>query len=131
MRSHGKGSLSATTQVKVLSPEITRIALGQGFHFLETNIRTHVKGESVSDVPGSESVAGKRTVYIGTWENRSVPPGSDRGAEEATRTYGVSVVGLTRSRGVDRVMPVESQRKGALEGVSSLTQRDEACYAIH
>ncbi len=68
MRSHGKGSLSATTQVKVLSPEIFHIALGQGFHFLETNIRTLIKGESVSDVPGSESVAGKRTVNIGTWE---------------------------------------------------------------
>lgn len=68
MRSHGKGSLSATTQVKVLSPEITRIALGQGFHFLETNIRAYVKGEYVFDVPGSESVAGKRTVYVGTWE---------------------------------------------------------------
>ena len=48
MRSHGKGSLSATTQVKVSSPEIILIALGQGFHFLETNIRTHAKGESVS-----------------------------------------------------------------------------------
>jgi len=68
MRSHGKGSLSATTQVKVSSPEITRIALGQGFHILEANIRTYVKGEYVSDVPGSKSVAGKRTVYIGTWE---------------------------------------------------------------
>jgi len=43
MRSHGKGSLSATTQVKVLSPEIILVALGQGFHFLGTNIRTHVK----------------------------------------------------------------------------------------
>ncbi len=68
MRSHSEGRLSATTQVKVLSPEITRIALGQGFHDLEANIRTHAKGECVSDVPGSESVAGKRTVYIGTWE---------------------------------------------------------------
>ena len=68
MRSHREGSLSATTQVKVLSPEIILIALGQGFHSLETNISTHAKGESVLDVPGSESVAGKRTVYIGTWE---------------------------------------------------------------
>jgi len=32
MRSHGDGSLSAATQVKVLSPEITLVALGQGFH---------------------------------------------------------------------------------------------------
>ena len=117
--------------MKVLSPEIFHIALGQGFHFLETNIRTHAKGESVSDVPGSESVAGKRTVYIGTWENRSVPTRSFREAEEATREYGVSVVGLTRNRGVGRVMPVEFQRLGTLEGVSSLTQRDEVCYAIH
>jgi len=59
MRSHGEGSLSATTQVKVLSPEILLVALGQGFHVLEANIRIPVKGEGVSDVPGSESVAGK------------------------------------------------------------------------
>ena len=131
MRSHGKGSLSATTQVKVLSPEIILVALGQGFHFLETNIRTHVKGECDSDVPGSKSVAGKRTVYIGTWENRSVPTGSFQEAEEVTRKHGVSVVGLTHSRGVGRVMPVESQSLGTLEGVSSLTQRDEVCHAIH
>jgi len=141
VRSHGEGSLSATTsacacshadrQVKVLSPEIILVALGQGFHFLETNIRTHAKGESVSDVPGSESVAGKRTVYIGTWENRSVPTGSFQEAEEATRRYDVSVVGLTHSRGVGRVMPVASGSRRTLEGVSSLTQRDEVCHAIH
>ena len=116
MRSHGEGSLSATTQVKELSPEIILVALGQGFYPLETNIRTHVKGESVSDVPGSESVAGKRIVYIGTWENRSVPTGSFQGAEEATRKYGVSVVGLTHSRSVGRVMPVESRILGYSKG---------------
>jgi hypothetical protein len=129
MRSYGKGSLSATTQVKVSSPEITRIALGQGFHFLEANISTHATGECVSDVPGSKSVAGKRTVYIGTWENRGVPTGSFREAEEATRKYDVSVVGLTHSRGVDRVMPVESRCVETLEGVSSLTQRAKECHA--
>ena len=117
--------------MKELSPEIILVALGQGFYPLETNIRTHVKGESVSDVPGSESVAGKRIVYIGTWENRSVPTGSFQGAEEATRKYGVSVVGLTHSRSVGRVMPVESRKFGTFEGVSSLTQRDEVCHAIH
>ena len=105
MRSHGKGSLSATTQVKVLSPEILLLALGQGFHCLETNIKTRATGECVSDVPGSESVAGKRTVYIGTWENRSVPNGSCQGTEKVTKRYGVSVVGLTHSRGVAGVMP--------------------------
>ena len=121
MRSHGKGSLSATTQVKVLSPEIILIALGQGFHVLEANISTRAKGECVSDVPGSESVAGKQTVYIGTWENRSVPNGSCQGAEKVTRRYGVSVVGLTHSRGVAGVMP--GGAFFSLEGVSGLTQR--------
>jgi len=29
--------MSATTQVKVLSPEMFHIAQGQGFHFLEAN----------------------------------------------------------------------------------------------
>ncbi len=108
MRSHGKGGLSAATQVKVSSPEIILIALGQGFHFLEASIGMLVKGECISDVSGSESVAGKRTVYIGTWENRIAPKGSDHEAEEVTRSCGVSVVGLTHSRGVGRVMPVES-----------------------
>ncbi len=121
MRSPGKGVMSATTQVKVLSPEIIPIALGQGLHCLEASIGMHVKGECISDVPGSESVAGKRTVYIGTWENRSVPNGSCQGAEKVTRQYGVSVVGLTHSRGVAGVMP--GGAKSSLEGVSGLTQR--------
>lgn len=80
-------------------------------------------------MPGSESVAGKRSVYTGTWENRIVPIGSFQEAEEVTRRYGDSVVGLTHSRGVGRVMPVESESKGTLEGVSSLTQREEVCHA--
>ncbi len=76
MRSPGKGVMSATTQVKVWSPEILLVAQGQRFHHLEASIGMHVNGECISDVPGSESVAGKRTVYVGTWENRSVPNGS-------------------------------------------------------
>ncbi len=124
MRSHGKGSLSATTQVKVSSPEITLIALGQGFHVLETKISSHDKGECVPDVPGSKSVAGKRTVYVGTWENRDVPIGSFQEAEEATRKYGGSVVGLTHSRGVNRVMPVESRYLGHSKG-SALIRKSE------
>jgi hypothetical protein len=131
MWSHGNGSLSATTQVKVLSPENILVASGQGFHFLETNIRTPAKGEGISDEPGSESVAGERIVYIGTWENRNVPQGSSREAEEATRGYGVSVVGPIRSRGVNGVMPVESRGVGLLEGFGSSTQRDEVCHARH
>lgn len=38
MRSQREGGLSATTKVKVSSPEIINIALGQGFHVLEASI---------------------------------------------------------------------------------------------
>jgi hypothetical protein len=130
MRCQRKGGLSATTQVKVLSPEIHHIARGQGFHFLEASIAPCVKGEHVSDVPGSESVADKLTVHIGTWENHIVPSGSFQQAEEARRKYGDMVVGLTHSRGVTGVMSSESRKSGTLEGVSSRTQRDEVAYAI-
>ena len=67
MLSRRKGSLSATTQVKVLSSEIILIALGQGFHILETNISTFAKGENVSDVPESESVAGGSDTQLRSW----------------------------------------------------------------
>jgi hypothetical protein len=119
--------LSAVTGVKVLSSEIVYVALGQGFCLLETNIRTcdKSKGEYVSDVPGSEATAGRRIVYIGTWENRNTDSSGFQGAEEATRRQAVSVVGLTHSRGVGRVMPAESEKQRTLEGVSSLTQRGE------
>jgi len=42
MRSLGKGVMSATTQVKVLSPEMLLVALGQGFHFMEASIAADV-----------------------------------------------------------------------------------------
>ena len=122
MRSLGKGVCQPQCEsVKVLSPEIFLVALGQGIHNLEASIGMHVKGECVFDVSGSKSVAGERTVYVGTWENRSVPNGSCQGAEKVTKQYGVSVVGLTHSRGVAGVMP--GGAKSSLEGVSGLTQR--------
>ena len=134
MRSQREGGLSATTKVKVLSPEITNIAQGQGFHVLEASTAACANGERASGVPGSESVAGKSTAHIGTWENHIVPTCCDgaarrdrsfQQAEEARRKYGDMVVGLTHSRGVVGVMPGESPRAGTLEGVSSKTQRDE------
>jgi len=131
MRSQREGGLSATTKVKVCSPEIVNIARGQGFHILEASIATCVKGECVSGVPGSKSVAGNLTVHIGTWESHIVPNRSFQQAEEARRKYGGMAVGLTRSRGVVGVMPGASRRFGTLEGVSSKTQRDEEAYAIH
>ena len=128
MRCQRKGGLSATTQVKVLSPEIINIAQGQGFHCSEASIATCANGECVGDMPGSKSVAGRPTVHIGTWENHIVPNRSIQQAEEARRKYGDMVVGLTYSRGVVGVIPGESTC--SLEGVSSKTQRDEVVYAI-
>jgi len=69
MWSQREGGLSATTKVKVCDPEICNIARGQGIHRLEASIATCVKGECVSGVPGSKSVAGNSTVHIGIWEN--------------------------------------------------------------
>ena len=82
MRSQKDGGLSAITQVKVLNPEIVNVALGQGFHFLEASIAACAKGEHVSGVPGSESMAGNRTVHIGTWESHVAPGESFQQAEE-------------------------------------------------
>ena len=125
MRSLGKGVCQPQCEsVKVLSPEIFLVALGQGFHFLEASIGMHAKGECISGVSGSKSVAGKRTVYVGTWENRIAPNGSCQGAEKVTKQYGVSVVGLTHSRGVGRVMPVESRCTRHSKG-SALIRKDE------
>ena len=73
MRSQREDGVSATTRVKVLSPEIVNIAQGQGFHGLEAGIAARVIGECVGGVPGSESVAGNLTVHIGTWEGHVVP----------------------------------------------------------
>ena len=121
MRSLGKGVMSATTQVKVLSPEISPCCTGPRVTYPGSQHRYARNGERISDVPGSESVAGKRTDYIGTWENRNVPNRSCRGAEKVTKWYDVSVVGLTNIRGVAGVMPCGA--KGSLEVVSGLTQR--------
>ena len=98
MRSQREGGLSATTQVKVSSPEIYHNARGQGFHFLEASTDACVKGERVIGVPGSKSVAGKPTVHIGTWESHMVPDKSFQQAEEARRKYDDMAVGLTHSR---------------------------------
>jgi hypothetical protein len=129
VRSHGDGGESATTQVKVLSPEIILVALGQGFHPLEASTGARAKGECASSMPGSKSVAGQRTVCIGTWENRSVPFRSRQGAGKVTRRYDVPVVGPTHIRGVDGVMPVEGG--SPLEGVGRLTQGDGISHAAH
>ncbi len=71
MSSHREGDLSAATQVKVLSPEISIDARGQALHLAETSNGLRDKnGERNYGVPGSESAAGKSTVIAGTWEVR-------------------------------------------------------------
>ncbi len=80
-----KGEWSAITQVKVLSPEICLIALGQGFLHLEASSAARDKGECVSDVPGSESMAGHSMVHNGTWESHVVLERSLQRAEEAEK----------------------------------------------
>ena len=94
--------MSAATKVKVLSPEIRLIALGQGVPLLETNIGTHAKGECVFGVPGSQTVAGKQIVYTGTWESHGVFVVSFQQAEEARRKYGDVAVGSLHSREIGR-----------------------------
>ena len=64
---------------------IVSIALGQEFHDLEASIAACAKGEYASNVPGSESVAGKLTVHNGTWDNHIAP---FQQAEEAKWKYG-------------------------------------------
>jgi hypothetical protein len=123
------GWLSAITQVKVLSPEIYIVTLGQGFHFLEASTAACAKGEHVSGVSGSKSMAGNRTVHIGTWESHAVPIGSFQQAEEARRRYGSMAVGPAHIRGVAGVMPGGTW--GSLEGAGSITQRDEDAFARH
>ena len=93
--------------MKVLSSEILYIALGQRLFTLETKTDTFVKGENVIGVPESKSVAGKRIDFIGTWENQNVSQESHQRAGEVMRWYDDLVVGLTHSRGVGRVMPIE------------------------
>ncbi len=129
MRSQSKGGLSAITQVKVFSPEITNIAQGQGFHVLEANTAAHVNGECVCGVPGSKSMAGNLTVHIGTWESHIAPKGSFQQAEEARRKYGDMAVGLNHSRGGVGVMTDESL--SSLDGVSSKVKRSDKALDVH
>ncbi len=125
MQSSRKGEWSAITKVKVFSPEICLVALGQGLLHSEASIAAHDNGECVSGVPGSQTIAGHSTVHSGTWESHTVPKEASNESQRRRRKYGGMAVGLTHSRGVNGVMLIESQEPGTLEGVSSKAQRDE------
>jgi hypothetical protein len=124
MRSLGKGAMSATMRKREgVEPRNHPCCTGPRVSCPGSQNRCARNGECGTGVPGSKSVAGERMVCIGTWENRGAPYRSPREAEKAGRGYGAVVVGLTCSRGVGRVTPVEST--SPLEGVSVLTQREE------
>jgi hypothetical protein len=82
-----------------------------------------IKGECVSDVSGSKSIAGHSTVHNGTWESHAVLERSFQQAEEVRRKYGSVAVGPTYIRGVAGVMSGESRNIGSLEEVGSMLQR--------
>jgi hypothetical protein len=124
MRSLGEGVRSATMRKREsFQPRNYPCRTGSRGSFPGSQHWNARYGERTSGVPGSKSVADGRTVCIGTWEGRGAPYRSPREAEKAGRGYGAAAVGLTRSRGVGRVIPVEG--RCPLEGVSVLTQREE------
>ena len=118
-----KGEWSAIAKVKVLSPEICTIALGQEFLHSEASSAACDNGEGASDVPGSKSIAGHSTVHSRTWESHVVFELSLQQAEEVRRRCGSVAVGPTYIRGVSGVMSGESRNIGALEEVGSMLQR--------
>ena len=112
MRSLGKGVKSATMRKREgVEPRNYPCCTGSRISYSGSQYRFARKyGECETGVPGSKSVAGERTVYIGTWESRGAPYRSPREAEKAGRGYGAVAVGLTRIRGVVRVIPGEGWR---------------------
>ncbi len=119
MQSSRKGEWSAVTKVKVLSPEICLIVLGQGLLHSEASIAAHDNGKCVSGVPGSEAMADHSTVHNGTWESHTVPKEASNESKRRRREYGGMAVGLGHIRGVDGVMPIESREPGIPEGPDS------------
>ncbi len=74
MRSHGKGSLSAAMRKREgVEPRKFPYCTGSKISFSGNQYQYTRNGKSVTDVPGSKSAAGRRTVYVGTWENRNIP----------------------------------------------------------
>ncbi len=120
MQSSRKGEWSAVTKVKVVSPEICLIVLGQELLHSEASTAAHDNGECVSGVPGSQTIAGHSTVHSGTWEGHIVPDSeASNKPKRQRRKYGDMAVGLGHIRGVDGVMPIESREIGTPEGPSS------------
>ena len=78
-----------------------------------------IKGECVSDVPGSESMAGHSTAHSRTWDSHIVPNSEASNKPKRQRgKYGDMAVGLTHIRGVNGVMSIESQESGHSKGLA-------------
>jgi hypothetical protein len=116
MRSHEDGGQSATTRVKVLSPEM---------FFMSHRARSlrPPKPESVCSLmvriyPTCRGLSPWRAGELIALElgRTGLFQRSPQGAEEVIREYVNPVVGLTHSRGVYGVMPVESRKRGTRRG---------------
>ncbi len=106
MRSPGKGVCQPQCEsVKVLSPEIFLVALGQGFHFLEASSRARVFGECVMPGRGLSPWQVNQRFASELGRAMSFPREAFNEAEEVRRRYGGMAVGPTRSRGVVGVIP--------------------------
>ena len=119
MQSSRKGEWPAITKVKVFSPEICLIALGQGLLHSEASIAAHDNGECVSGVPGSQTIAGHSTVHSGTRDSHTVPKEASNESKRRRREYGGMAVGPGHIRVTDGVMPIQSRESGTLEGPGS------------
>ena len=92
--------------MKVLSPETSIFAMGQGFLALEAGIGSCVNGECLSAWGGHSPWRANERSILELGRTEAFRMEADEEAEEVTNQYGVSVVGLTHSRGVNRVMSV-------------------------
>ena len=88
MQSSGKGEWSGITQVKVLSPEICLVALGEEVLYSEASIAARGNGERDSGVPGSKAMAGHSMVHSGTWESHIAPEEASNEPKRRRRKYG-------------------------------------------
>jgi hypothetical protein len=130
VRSHVHSGCSAATQVKVVSPEIFLIVMGQGLLCSETRIVADVIRRVCNGMPGSQAAAGHPTDCIGTWESRIAC--ITQQAEEARRVHRDTAVGPAHSRGVTGVMPGGGLRKrNPLEGAGGQSYRAAEVEAIH
>ena len=94
--------------MKVLSPEILLIATGPRVSFSGSHYLCSRFGETVQARRGLSPWRVNKLSASELGRTRAFRMEATKEAEEATRWYGVLVVGLTRSRGVDGVMSVAS-----------------------